>query len=156
MSKAPSNGAKLLPHLIGAFFCEKTLQEADGVLSAIRIVDLVQIPPLPKGARKRFVLPNLIFVLMLRAGNRRGKVVCELYMVNPSGKRIKIGKQEIPDIGDSPEKGINAVIPAAFKWDKPGLYWFEVYVEGKRLTRSPMVIKLLPVKEGQEGKKPKA
>jgi hypothetical protein len=42
------------PHLVAAVLCEKVLQEADGVLSAIRIVDKV-IFEVPKGAPSNYV-----------------------------------------------------------------------------------------------------
>jgi len=154
MDKVKSNGASPFPHLLGAFFCEKVLTEADGVISAIRIVDIVQIPPnLPKDAHKRVLLTNLVFVLMIRAGKFRGKATWEIYMVNPSGKRIKAAEQEV-DFVDSPEKGINVAIPAAFKWEKPGLYWFEVYLNKRRMTRSPLLIRLA-AKPKTEDKKSK-
>jgi len=151
MDRSSSNGAKPFPHLVAAFFCEKLLKEADEVLSAIRIVDIIQIPPVPKNASKGILLPNLAFVMMIRAGNFRGKAVCEVYNVGPSGKKIKAAQQEV-EFGESPEKGVTMVIPAAIKWEKPGLYWFEVYLNKRRMTRSPLLIKIMPVRPEAEGK----
>jgi hypothetical protein len=161
MDNAKSNGAKPFPHLVAAFFCEKTLTEPDGVVSAIRIVDIVQLPPLPKDAskmaRQGVMLGNLVFVMMIRAGGYRGKITWDVYAVSPSGKKVKIAQQKDVDIGDSPEKGINVAFPPGFKWEKPGVYWFEIYVNNKRMTRTPLVIKLQPVvKPDVEEKKPKS
>jgi len=155
MDKAKLNHAKLFPHVVAAFFCEKALTEADGVLSTIRIVDIIQIKNPPKAVKKKgIMMTNLLFVLMIRAGNYRGKAIVQIHVVNPSGKREKAAKHEI-DLGDSPEKGINSVSPTAIRWDKPGVYWFEVYVNGKRLARSPLVIKIQPESQTTESKKSK-
>ena len=74
------------PFLTAAFFCEKLLQEADGVKSAIRIVDRVIIQaegPQPPNEMPTFNLQTNLF-LQFKSGAERGPLQLEVRMVKPS------------------------------------------------------------------------
>lgn len=152
MDKAKSNGATAFPQLICAMICEKLLTEADGVASAIRIVDTIQLPPVPKEARKNVILTPLMFLTIFRAGDFRGKAHWEIQVAGPSGKKVKAAQKDL-DFNGGPDYGFNLAIPVAFKWDKPGLYWFEVHINKRRMVRSPLNVKVLAEPPKEEGKK---
>jgi hypothetical protein len=84
-----SNGETNGPYLTAALLCEKVLQEKDGILSAIRIVDRIiataqgsqppeQMPPVPV---------NITALLMLKSGNIQGSHTIKIQPVAPSGFR---------------------------------------------------------------------
>ena len=75
------------PHLQMAVFCEKVLQEKDGVLSLIRIID--RINRTAAGPEAPEAMPpfdyQLTSVITLKSGNARGGVQVEIEPEGPSG-----------------------------------------------------------------------
>lgn len=75
MSKAKSKSVKGAggPWLNGAFIYDRSMEERDGVISAIRIVDVVRIEPVPDPLPKGFVLgTSLHLVVMFKSGDFKG------------------------------------------------------------------------------------
>lgn len=136
---------KALPELGAFFVCEKTLQEADKVISVIRIVDTLTVPPKatstgrPPEKGDIIGFPPLVLFLMLKSGDARGKRQVRLRLVNPSREREGAGAWQITFTKPS-HGGHNMLMPLVLKWDKPGLYWFEVWVGDNRLGRTPVMV----------------
>jgi hypothetical protein len=132
----PTNG----PHVIAAAVCDKVLQETDGVLSLIRVVDrmVIQVagnqapPELPEGGGV-----SITFAVLLRSGDARGRHPVAIGVEAPDGRSLP--PQQIDVMFESPDTGanivLNLVIPAM-----EGIYWLTVSVEGRELTRSPLRI----------------
>lgn len=123
------------PHLQVAVFCEKHLQEADGVLSLIRIVDRFTI----NGATPQLqpTILNFTTVVIFKSGFLRGNFTLRLRPLSPS-------KNELPSInfpvlfeGDE-DRGLNVILPTQFLVEEEGVYWFRVYVENDEITRMPL------------------
>lgn len=131
--------SKPKPLLVAAVFCEKVLQEADGVLSAIRIVDKVIFEP-PKGAPPGF-LPavELTALISLKSGDASGKFNVQLVPHSPSGVSMR-SPDPIPLVLQGAEHGNNLIIKMVFPIKEEGLFWFDVVVDGDVLTKMPLTI----------------
>jgi hypothetical protein len=145
MVKESKSAEEALPYLGAAFFCEKLLREADTTTSAIRMVDTVNLPAVmtvpEKGAA--LAIPLTLYV-MFKNGEARGEREVLLRVINPSRKRIKAAKSKLV-LSDTPEAGTAIQVePILLKWDKEGLYWFEISVAGKIVTRVPLRIRFVP------------
>jgi hypothetical protein len=122
------------PYVAAAVFCEKVLQEADGMLSLIRIVDRITFHVVgPQGAP---VPVPLFLVLMLKAGHTQGTHEVSVRAMGPSGQDL--GTIQTPMLFESNDRGVNVIIPFPFRPTEDGLYWFHVAVEGQPLTRVPL------------------
>jgi hypothetical protein len=121
------------PHLAIAAICERVLQEKDGVISAIRFIDRIHFRT-PEGMERE---PQPISILVsLRSGAARGRYKLAITVEKPSGEQG--ATVETPVFFEGEERGVNVVLPTAFGPDQEGLYWFDVWFEGERLTRMPL------------------
>ena len=114
------------PYLTAAIICERVLQEKDGVLSAIRIVDQIT---------HTIVAPLITF----KSGRARGRQTVQLAMEDPSGARKELFAHSLQFEGE--HRGANWVIQANVMFSMEGLYWFEVILEDRLVTKMP--VKLL-------------
>lgn len=123
------------PYLSAALICERVLQEQDGVLSAIRIIDRVYFLADEDGTP---VSPQQPFTLLLsfKAGEARGRYAVRLVMEKPSGEQGPEITASVHFEGE--DRGVNVVIPTVLQVDQEGLYWFDVFFEKERVTRIPM------------------
>jgi hypothetical protein len=125
------------PYLTAALICEKVLQEKDNVASAIRIIDrlthTIRGPHLPEELPK--VNFQFVIFISLKAGAARGRHQLEVISEHPSGQRNKLFSTSVLFEGE--ERGNNLVVQAGMEFDAEGLYWYDVMLEGQRLTRIP-------------------
>jgi len=128
------------PFLQMAVFCEKVLQEKDNVLSAIRIVDRFTQSTSVEGAPD-IMPPFTIGVSILigfKSGDVKGKWELKLKPIAPSG-------QELPGFAgpiffEGEERGANVVIQYGLTAKEEGIYWFDIMLNDKLLTRMPLRI----------------
>jgi hypothetical protein len=133
------------PYLSFAVVCEKVLQEADGVLSFIRIVDHVTVTmALPAEAD---VPPEMVpleppvavtFVLGLKSASDIDSVPVKVRIETPSGSTLPEFETSQP-VG-AEDRGINLILPIQFPVQDEGVYWFVVEVSGVVVTRVPLRI----------------
>jgi hypothetical protein len=137
------------PYLNAAFFCEKVLQEKDGVLSPIRIVDRWNIT----GPTETLTVPAVIqasLVVMFRSGTYRGNGQLTIVPISPQ-TNTRMPAMVIPvRFEGEDDRGINVMIPLAFPVQEDGTYWFEVSLGGQALpqhvvTAVPMTIAYLQI-----------
>lgn len=141
--------AKAKPNLIAALFCEKVLREADGVLSAIRIVDRViaEIPKeLPPSVQPVVELSALVG---FKSGDAVGKYIVQLIPTTPSGRRLS-GSQPFPIALQGKEHGHNLIIKFVLPVVEEGLYWFDLTLDDEIVTRMPLIVEHKPA-ETQPG-----
>lgn len=129
------------PFVSAAFFCERVLQEVDGVQSAMRIVDRVTVQQGPAGAGTSPPPPLVALqaLVILKSGGFDGSGSLELVPWAPSGLKqpgINLG---ITFDGGA-DRGVSLVLPLAMPATEEGLYWFDVVFEGRLLTRIPLRI----------------
>lgn len=132
------------PYLATAVICERVLQEQDGVISAIRMVDRVFFVADPDGNLLQAQHP-IWFLITFKAGAARGSYTVEIRREKPSGEEGPL--IQAPVLFEGEERGVNLIIQGAFEPDQEGLYWFEVLFEGNRVTRIPLraIYQQLPV-----------
>lgn len=128
------------PFLQMAVFCERVLQEKDGVLSAIRIVD--RFAHAIHGAEFPEKMPpikiDVAILIALKSGDFKGKQLLKIIPRTPSG-------QEMPGFSgpilfEGEDRGINVTLRYLFEAPEEGLYWFDVELDGKVLTKMPLRI----------------
>lgn len=128
------------PHVQLATFCEKVLQEPDGVLSVIRVIDRLIVTvsaagapaELPEGGTVRVTL-----LITLKAGDAQGRHPITLRAQQPSGAYLP--DQSVDATFERDERGVNLILEVDLLVIE-GLYWFEVFVNEALLTRVPLRI----------------
>jgi hypothetical protein len=128
------------PYLLMAVFCEKVLQEADGVISVIRIVDRINIAPSGRGAPAQMpTIPlQLPALLSFKSGFVRSKCQVHLRAESPSGKETNVAS--LPVFFEGDDRGVNLILNLVFQAEEEGLYWFSVSIEDDVVTRIPLRI----------------
>lgn len=127
------------PYLQAALLCERVLQEKDGVLSIIRVIDriLVQVmgPQLPEQMPPAPVA--CYAVVMLKTGSFAGKYKLQLTPTTPSHKPLPSASIDVLLEGGE-DRGQNVVMPLQFLAEEEGVYWFEIRLAEQILTKVPL------------------
>jgi hypothetical protein len=141
------------PFLAAAVFCDNILEEMGGVVTAYRIVDSVQgliaasaPPDLP--SKKNPIEFRLNMLLVFRSGDSPGKHKLKLVVESPLGKRKTMSAQEI-ELSPEPQGGINFKSNFVLRAYSNGMFWVDVILDGKRLTRMPLSVAMR--REGETG-----
>jgi len=132
------------PYLKIAAFCDKVLQEQDGVISLIRVIDQINSTAKGPGAPKEMPpLDYQIFaVISLKSGSARGKHTIAIKQESPAGLMISPAfEQQVVLEGE--ERGHNLVVNMQLKFDEEGLYWFHVLLDDELLTKMPLRVTYL-------------
>jgi len=114
------------------------LREKDDVPSLIRIIDRIihtrtgpdapaEMPPISY---------NLTAFISLTSGNARGSHEVSIELEEPSGLRKPSMTSTVLFEGE--DKGVNLVLNIAATFEYQGLYWFNVYLDDKLLTKMPL------------------
>ena len=126
------------PFLAAAFFCDKVLEEKDGTLSAIRMVNrithTISAPDAPETMPS--IIINAFAVLSFKSGKARGKYTLKLLPTSPSGK--KMPEFSGPVLFEGEDQGVNVVLNLAICMEEEGLYWFDVMLNEQLITRMPL------------------
>jgi hypothetical protein len=130
------------PFLQMAIFCERVLEEKDGVLSVIRIVDRVThraAGPIPPEDMPPFPL-NLMALISFKFGQARGRHTLTLRPLPPSGLLTQeLPQFSVPVLFDGGEdRGVNVILNIGMQVRQEGVYWFEVRLDDATITRMPL------------------
>ncbi len=129
--------ADMGPYLKAALICESVIEGKDGVLSLIRVVDRLTIAA--SGGQAPADMPasdyNLILVLMLVSGRARGTSELTLWVEPPDGQPRQLWTNTVLFEGE--DRGANVVAQIQYRFEKQGLFWFDIRLDGERLTRIP-------------------
>ena len=122
------------PFISMALICERVLQERDGVVSLIRVVDRFYV----HGTAKEMPQSQITGTLMIgmKSGFQRGKMHVKVKLRTPSGKELP--EQEFPVLFEGEDRGIGVIAPFNLGVDEEGLYWFDVFLEENLITRIPI------------------
>src|SRR5262245_26553094 len=132
------------PHLAVAVFCERLLQEKDGVPSLMRMVDVLTVrkppDPMPLGTDGLPMRPmtTTTVVIVFKSGDAKGERVLRIDAESPSGEVKRGPENTVHFLGD--EKGINLHGEVPVDISEEGLYWFDVFMDDQRVTRMPLRI----------------
>jgi len=133
------------PYLLAAIICEKVLVERDGVKSAIRIIDRVTrqaVGPSPPPEMEPFDY-EMTLLIRFKSGRARGTFNLEIQLVKPSGESPTPMSRTILFEGEE-DRGSDIVANMRIKFDQIGIYWFNIILNGVRLTRIPFRVVYLP------------
>ncbi len=128
------------PYLNAALLCEKLLQEKDGVISAIRLVDRITLTASASSSPKTLPpLPVSLYALIsFKSGSARGRHTVKWVTETPSG--IRLPEQLMSVHFDGDDQGANLVLNINMVVDQEGVYWFDIILEDQLITRIPLRI----------------
>jgi len=139
------------PHLIFAVICERVLLEADGVASLIRVVDRFNIQG-PTETMPPTTL-SLWIAILFKAGAYRGPARIGVQPVSPSGRELPALNMPVNFEGDD-DRGVLVTLQAYFTVEETGLYWFDVSLSERPVTRIPLRVAYLPIQTKAYGEPP--
>jgi uncharacterized protein DUF6941 len=134
------------PLVTAAALCEQVLQEPDGVISLIRVVDKVTSTDVD--TERPGVMPSfpvtLTLALLLKAGDAQGRsFTLRLQPIDPGGKVI--ASSELPlRFAASPAAGATFLVRLALVVNQPGQHWIRVTLDDEPFTRVPLLIEHQP------------
>jgi hypothetical protein len=124
-----------------ATICERALREADGVLSAIRIVDQFIFRFDPSSIEKPFAIPLRFYVvLVLKTLDFEGQVTGRFVLHGVDGAQIDDWPFETDIPAGARPRGVNLVGEIGFLVRSEGLYSIEVHLQGKHRSRIPFSV----------------
>ena len=141
MSEEPTLDAKpeYGPYLNAALLCEKVLQEKDGVNTAIRIIDQLNITAAGPGVPQQIV-PSVVkftILLVIKTGEMPGPCTIEIIVKKPDlTEAAKIARTV--NLESPAYRGMNLKIETQLQVDQVGLWWFEIFIRGIKRTRVPL------------------
>jgi hypothetical protein len=139
------------PYVTVAAVCERVIEEKDGVLSAIRLIDqlsyeFVEVANQPAGTaavEQPVIVMNsvdLTVLICLKAGTMRGDYLASLEMQQPGGKVVRLYSDLSVTFGEAGNGvNINTKFPLP-PFAPPGVYWFVFRWDGEELTRFPFTL----------------
>lgn len=128
------------PYIQVAAICERALQEKDGVVSLVRLVDrfTMTIPGPATPDRTPASTISLTIAVMLKSGFFQGRGTLKVVPNTPSGQQMS--ELSMPVLLEGQDRGVNVILNTQFVVKEEGLYWLDVSFEGQLLTRIPMRI----------------
>jgi len=127
------------PYLKAALLCQDVIEDKQGVLSLIRVVDRFQQLAVGPGAPAEMPPMNIAVyaVLMFVAGEARGSHEVNLTLRRPSGLANELASSTILLEGE--DRGANIIAQMQLQLTDQGLHWIEVRLDQNvLLTRMPL------------------
>ena len=136
------------PFIAFACICEKVLQEQDGVLSAIRIVDKLNLhkgPPNQLAPKTQAsAIAGVTMLIGLKSGGYKGRGKLSLQAHSPTGK-VMPGLRMATEIEfKGGVEGVNTIVNAGVPFAEEGVYWIDILYNGRILTRMPLSVSVFP------------
>jgi len=138
-----------LPLVAVACICEKVLIEEGGVMSAIRIVDRVQVHTtgVPEGM---VVSVPLTALISLKSGDVKGKYELALKLSDPNGKTTPF-PQTFPILLEGAEHGASIVVQMLLPSNGFGHYRLDVFLDSSLEPLTSIPFRLLSSQEQLRG-----
>ncbi len=129
------------PYIQMAGICDQIIEDKNGTLSLIRIVDTITHTEARPDAPVK--MPSVTYpikmVVMLKSGRTRGRHELKIIPQLPSGETKAPLIRSIQMEGE--ERGANNIINMLFTFTMEGLHWFHINLHDSLLTRIPLRIK---------------
>lgn len=122
-----------------AIVCERALQEQDGVVSAIRIVDVFYVEPVPDIPVEKRAIGITILASGRVAPEDDSEHTLEFFLVRPDGESTRLGE---PSTGRYKSKvpgapgGFNAILQIGVIPRVMGLHHVRVMLDGVEVARA--------------------
>ncbi|OGL09770.1 MAG: hypothetical protein A3F92_12875 [Candidatus Rokubacteria bacterium RIFCSPLOWO2_12_FULL_71_22] len=125
------------PYLHFAVFCENVIEDKQGVLSLIRIIDRTVLTAAgPDAPEKMPPFPfSATIALGFKSGFAKGSWQVRIRPTNPDGQPLP--EVSLPMQLEGDDRGQNIVLPVQLTLEQEGLYWFDVFVADALVTRMP-------------------
>lgn len=142
------------PFVRSALLCEKVLQERDGVVSYIRVVDRVtrtdRRPDAPESMEpfQHSTHAAISFV----SGDARGRHTVVMELEPPSGLKKQIASVDIQFEGGNKAAAIAAQLNITL--DAEGVHWIHVLLDGQPMTQIPLEVQYRRVPGTNQGQQP--
>lgn len=133
------------PYLAAALFCDQVVEGKDGALSITRITDQIQLlipenAPADFPSKEKPAAVNISGILCFKTGYSRGENrEVGIVMRSPSGKKSPFIKQKMA-FTKEPQGGGNLILRGVVIVHSGGLFWFDIYLDGKLMGRMPVQI----------------
>jgi hypothetical protein len=129
-----------------ALLCERVLQESDGTLSAVRIVDQLTYQAIPRDSPPDAeVVPapmRLALLLMVKDPAGSGDHALQIVARPPSGEPSEVGAQSVQvALGQGQVAGANVVVNLVLALKEEGLHWFDIHLDNALLTSVPLHVR---------------
>lgn len=140
------------PYVNLAVFCEQAIEDKNGVLTLVRIVDQVTVSAsgtnvsddLPPGAAI-----NNTLVLGLRAGQAMGKQTVQIIFEHPDGGRHP-GPEMPVHFTPGTTGGANLILKITLALSTAGVYWADVLVNKRLVTRLSLEVRYQVIPPGMQ------
>lgn len=127
------------PYVTLATFCEQAIEDKNGVLTLVRIIDQITASgasdELPQGAAVATTL-----VVGLKPGQARGRQTVQVAIEHPDGTRHP-GSDLPVHFTQGPVVGANLVLNMTIALSTTGIYWADVLVNKRLVTRVPLEVR---------------
>jgi len=132
------------PYLACAVFCDSVVRGEDGAMTAVRMIDrmTLTIPadtPSNVPSAEKAILANIEGLIGFKKGDSAVKHKVKLVMNSPSGKNQAVMEQPA-EFGGEPNGGFNLRLRTTIAITETGLFWLDVYLDGKLMTRMPLSV----------------
>lgn len=147
------------PYLVAAVFCENIVEDKDGALSCIRIIDTINVKlpadtPNDVPSEEKRIPVSIRGLVSFKRGLAKGKFhKVKLAMESPDGKSGVMDERKL-EIGKPSFGGANLYFNVTIAVRKGGLFWMTVILDGKEFTRLPLRILVereAPAKSSADG-----
>ena len=130
------------PYVTVAAFCDRAITENDGVISLIRVIDVVNLqvqgPVAPDELPPGGIL-NTTFVLMIKAGRALGRQVVQINMEHPD-TTVHPGPEQAVNLSGGQGGGANLIMQMQIQLSDTGLYWANVLINSRMMSRTPLQV----------------
>lgn len=139
------------PWIGSASICERVIEEKDGVVSLIRMIDrVVQNAVGPEAPQEMppFQLSGVSLVLLLIPGGAKGRHSVRVQTETPSGQLLP-AVMDLPVLFEGEDRGVRLILNLSIAMEQEGLYWFDVFLddESQLLTRVPLRVIYAPQRQ---------
>jgi hypothetical protein len=137
------------PYVQVAAICQTSIVDNTGALSVIRFQDRISVMGITEQMKPQ-PLQNYQLVVVLKAGEMRGKATLRITPTTPSGSTLPYA--ESPMLFEGEERGVALITPLGVVVEEEGLHWLELTVDGALLTRVPFRImyQRIPIPPGMQ------
>jgi Family of unknown function (DUF6941) len=119
-----------------AVFCEHVLREQDEVMSVIRIVNRFNLVAREPAPEKMPPSPLQLTAFFSFYSEQTATRTLRISAASPAGKRFA-ADNTLPFEADKIQ---NVTLKFQMTAEEPGLYWFDVSIDGELMTRMPLHI----------------
>lgn len=128
------------PFVLFAVLCQRAQQDQYGALSIINVLEQLVVGPGERAEQAPETMPSFRFqanlAVCLASGWRTGTGSLSILPVRPSGETLDAVDQIVEFRGG--DHRVTMISNVSMDMTEEGIYWFEVRVDGQRLTQIPL------------------